>query len=64
MMQKKKFLQAIGGWKKIRAQKNCPTPPQISNGPSLIKIVKSTGWEFQMLIYKKQSSKWYKFLKI
>jgi hypothetical protein len=23
----KKFLvQAIGGWKKIRAQKNCPTP--------------------------------------
>ena len=31
----KKFLQAVGGWKKIRAQKNCPTPPQISNGPSL-----------------------------
>jgi hypothetical protein len=30
----------------------------------LIKIVKSTGWEFQMLMYKKQSSKWYKFLKI
>jgi hypothetical protein len=27
----KKFLQAIGGWKKIRAQKNCPT-----NGPSEI----------------------------
>jgi hypothetical protein len=26
-LQKKKFLQAIGGWKKIRAQKNCPTPP-------------------------------------
>jgi hypothetical protein len=25
----------FGGWKKIRAQKNCPTPPQISNGPSL-----------------------------
>jgi hypothetical protein len=36
MLQKKKFLQAIGGWKKIRSQKNCPTPPpQISNGPSL-----------------------------
>jgi hypothetical protein len=32
----KKFLQAIGGWKEIRAQKNCPTPPpQKSNGPSL-----------------------------
>jgi hypothetical protein len=22
----KKFLQAIGGWKKNRAQKNCPPP--------------------------------------
>ena len=30
----------------------------------LIKIVKSTGWRFQMLIYKKQSSEWYKCLKI
>jgi hypothetical protein len=27
MLQKKKFLQAIGGWKEIRAQKNCPTAP-------------------------------------
>jgi hypothetical protein len=26
-LQKKKLLQAIGGWKKIRAQKNFPTPP-------------------------------------
>jgi hypothetical protein len=30
----------------------------------LIKIVKSTGWRFQMLIYKKQSSEWYKCHKI
>jgi hypothetical protein len=30
----------------------------------LIKIVKSTGWDFQMLMYKKQSSEWYKCLKI
>jgi predicted DNA-binding ArsR family transcriptional regulator len=30
----------------------------------LIKIVKSTGWDFQMLMYKKQSSKWYKCLTV
>jgi hypothetical protein len=32
----KKILASNWGIKKIRAQKNCPTPPpQISNGPSL-----------------------------
>ena len=34
----KKILASNWGIKKIRAQKNCPTPPQISNGPSLITV--------------------------
>jgi hypothetical protein len=48
------FLQAIGGWKKIRAQKNCPTPPpQISNGPSLIlsRLSRTHAWSLSSCLF-------------
>ena len=45
----KKILASNLGMKKIRAQKNCPPPHQISNGPSLTNLLAITQY-FSILL--------------